>query len=99
MTVPISIHDEFVDAEIQKLEAAMLLLSEEWGVESNSSSDKADKWIVAKTRHGCAIGRKGSLYNPSTGTNIKWSDVVAAEVDAIENLVANYYKVLGTDEH
>ncbi len=38
VTVPISIHDAFADAEIQKLEVAMFPLSEEKGVESNSSS-------------------------------------------------------------
>jgi hypothetical protein len=53
----------------------------------------------SKKRYGCAIGRKDSSYNPSTGTSIKWSDVVAAEVDDIENLVANYYEVLGIDEN
>jgi hypothetical protein len=48
---------------------------------------------------GRAIGRKDGSYNPSTGTTIKWSDVVAAEVDDIENLVANYYEVLGINEN
>jgi hypothetical protein len=76
--VPISIHHASVDAEIQKLEVAMFSLSEERGVESNSSSAKADEWIMAKTRYGCAIGRKDGSYNPSTETTIKWSDVVAA---------------------
>jgi hypothetical protein len=37
-------------------------------------------------------------YNPSAGTTIKWSDVVADEVDDIENLAANYYEVLGINE-
>ncbi len=97
--VPISIHDASVDAEIQKLEVAMFPLSEERGVESNSSSEKGDEWIMAKTRYGCAVGRKDGSYNPSTGTTIKWNDVVAAEVDDIENLVANYYEVLGIDEN
>jgi hypothetical protein len=41
VTVPISIHDASVDAEIQKLEVAMLPLSKERGTESNSSSDKS----------------------------------------------------------
>jgi hypothetical protein len=41
LTVPISIHDASVDAEIQKLEVATFPLSEERGVESNSSSEKA----------------------------------------------------------
>jgi hypothetical protein len=50
---------------------------------------------VAKTTYGCAIGRKDGSHNPSTGTSIRWSDVVAAEVDDIENPVANYYEVLG----
>ncbi len=54
---------------------------------------------MAKTRYGCTIGRKDDSYNPSTGTTIKWSDVVAAEVDDIENQVANYYEVLGMDEN
>ncbi len=93
VTVPISIHDASVDAEIQKLEVATFPLSEERGVESTFSLDKANKWIVAKTRYGCAIGRKDGSYNPSTGTTIKWSDMVAAEVDDIENPVANYYEV------
>jgi hypothetical protein len=43
VTVPISIHDASIDAEIQMLEVAMFPLSEERGVESNSSSDKADE--------------------------------------------------------
>jgi hypothetical protein len=99
VTVHISIHDASVDAEIQKLEVAMLPLSEERGAESNSSSEKADEWIVAKTRYGCAIGRKDGSYNPSTGTTIKWSDVVAAEVDDIENPVANNYEESGINEN
>ncbi len=52
-----------------------------------------------KNKIGRAIGRKDGSYNPSTGTTIKWSDVLAAEVDDIENLVANYYEVLGIDEN
>jgi hypothetical protein len=48
VTVPISIFDASVDAEIQKLEVATFPLSEERGVESNSSSEKANEWIVAK---------------------------------------------------
>jgi hypothetical protein len=99
VTVPISIHDASIDAEIQKLEVTMFSLSEKRGVESNSSSEKANEWIVAKTRYGHAIGRKDCLYNPSTGTTIKWSDVVAAEVNDIENPVANYYEVLGINEN
>ncbi len=99
VTVPISIHDASVDAEIQKLEVAMFPLSEERGVESNSSSEKAKKWIMAKTKYGHTIGRKDDSYNPSTGTTIKWSDVVAAAVDDIENPVANYYEVLGINEN
>jgi hypothetical protein len=54
---------------------------------------------MAKTRCGCAIGRKDSSYNPSIGTTFKWSDVVAAEVDDIENIVANHYEVLGINEN
>jgi hypothetical protein len=99
VTVPISIHDASVDAEIQKLEVTTFPLSEDNGVESNSTLDKANKWIMAKTRYPCAIGRKDGSCNPSTGTTIKWSDVVAAKVDDIENLVANYYEVLGIDEN
>ncbi len=78
VTVPISIHDKSVDAEIQKLEVVTFPLSKERGVESNSSSDQANKWIMVKTRCGCAIGRKDGSYNPNTGTTIKWSDVAAA---------------------
>ncbi len=58
VTVPISIQDAYVDAEIQKLEVATFPFSEERGIEHNSSSVKADEWMVAKTRYGCAIGRK-----------------------------------------
>ena len=43
--------------------------------------------------------RKDGSCNPSTGTTIKWSDVVAAEVDDIENPVAYYYEVLGINEN
>jgi hypothetical protein len=93
VTVPICTHDASVDAEILKLEVAMFPLSEERGTESNFS-EKADEWIEAKTRYGCAIGRKDGSYSSSTRTTIKLSDVVAAEVDDIENLVANYYEVL-----
>jgi hypothetical protein len=92
VTVPISLHDASVDAEIQKLEVTMFPLSDERGVESNSSSEKSNEWIMAKTRYGRAIGRKDGSYNPSTGTTIKWSDVVVAKVDDIENPVANYYE-------
>jgi hypothetical protein len=99
VTVSISIHDAFVDAEIQKLEVATFPLSGERGVESNSSSDKANEWIMAKTRYGCAIGKKDGSYNPSTGATIKWSDVVAAEVDDIENQGVNYYEVLGINKN
>jgi hypothetical protein len=98
VTVPINIHNASVDAEIQKLEVATFPLSEERGVDSNSSSDNADEWIMANTRYGCAIERKDGSYNPGTGSINKWSDVVAAEVDYIENLVANYYKVLEINE-
>ncbi len=74
-------------------------LSEERGVESISSSEKANEWIIAKTRYGHAIGRKDGSYNPITGTTFKWSDVVAAEVDDTENPVANYYEVLEIEEN
>jgi hypothetical protein len=70
VTVPISIHDASVDAEIQKLEVAFFPLSEQRGVESHSSSEKADEWIMAKTRYGHAIGRKDGSSNPSTGATI-----------------------------
>jgi hypothetical protein len=99
VTVPISIHDAYVDAEIQKLEVATFPLSGKREVESNSSSEKANEWIMSKTRYGRAIGRKDGSYNPSTGNTIKWSDVVAAEVDDIENQVSNYYDILGIDEN
>jgi hypothetical protein len=65
----------------------------------NSSSEKLDEWIVVKTRYGRANGKKDGSYNPSTENTIKWSDMVAAIVDDIENLVANYYDVLGIDEN
>jgi hypothetical protein len=99
VTVPISIRDASVDAETHKIEFATFPLPEEKGVESNSSSDKANEWIVAKTRYGCAIGRKDGSSNPSIVTTIKWSDVVAAEVDVIDIPGANYYEVLGIDEN
>jgi hypothetical protein len=92
VTVPISIHDASDDVEIQKLEVAMFLLSEERGEESNSSVT-APFTIVSKTRYGRATGRKDGAHN-SSGTTIKWSDVVAAEVDDVENLMTNYYQVL-----
>jgi hypothetical protein len=69
VTVPISIHNASVDAEIQKLEVVTFPLSEERGGESNYSSVKAAEWIVAKTRYGCVIGRKDGSYNQSTGTS------------------------------
>ncbi len=51
-------------------------------------------------QYGHAVGRKDGAYNPITGTTIKWSDMAAAEVDdIIENLMANYYDVLGIDEN
>ena len=78
VAVPISINDVSDDTEIQRLEVGMFPLSEERGVESNSPSEKADKLVQAKTRCGCAVRRKDGAYNPSTGTTIKWSDVVAA---------------------
>ncbi len=99
MTVPISIHDSSVDEDIQKLEVVTFPLSKEKVVESNSPSEKADEWIVAKTRLGRALGQKDGSNNPSTGTTIKWSDVAAAEVEDIENLVAKYYEVLGINEN
>jgi len=45
VTVPISFHDASVDLEIQQLEVATFPLSEERGVESNSSSEKANECV------------------------------------------------------
>jgi hypothetical protein len=56
VTVPISIHNKSVDAEIQRLEIATFPLSEEREVQSNSPSEKTDEWVQAKTRYGCAVG-------------------------------------------
>ncbi len=78
VTVPISINDASDKTEIQRLEVATFPFSEEREVESNSPSEKTDEWVQAKTRYGRAIGRKDGAYNPSTGTTIKQSDVVAA---------------------
>ncbi len=97
VTVLISINDASDNTEIQRLEIATFALSEERGVESNSPSEKTDEWVQAKMRHGCAVGRKDGAYNPSTGTTIKWSDVVAAEADNLMTPSANYYEVLGID--
>jgi hypothetical protein len=82
VTVPISIHETSDDAKILKLEVAMFPLSEERGEESNSS-ETAPFTIVSKTRYGHATGRKDGAYNPSTGITIKWSDVIATEVDDV----------------
>ncbi len=98
VTVPISINDASDNTEIQRLEVAMVPLSEEKGVESNAPSEKTDECVQAKRRYGCAGRRKDGAYNPSTGTTIKWSDVVAAEVDDVMTPSANYYEVLGIDE-
>ncbi len=54
--------------------------------------------VQAKLRYGPAVGRKDGAYNPSTGTTIKWSDVVAAEVNNVMTPSANYYEVLGIDK-
>ncbi len=89
VTVPISINDASDDTEIKRLEVATFPLSEERGVESNSPSEKTDEWVQVKTRCG-AVGRKDGAYNPSTGTTIKWSNVVAAEVNKIMTPFANY---------
>ncbi len=97
VAVSISINDASDDTEIQKVEVATFPLSEERGVESNSPSEKTDEWVQAKTRYGCAVGRKDGAYNPSTGTTIKWSDVVAAEVDKVMTPSAKY-EVLEIDE-
>jgi hypothetical protein len=83
VTVPIIIHNKSVDTEIQRLEIATLPLSEERGVKSNSPSEKTNEWVQAKMRYGCTVGQKDGVYNPSTGTTIKWSDMAAAEVDDI----------------
>jgi hypothetical protein len=99
VTVPISIHDAFDDMEIQKLEVATFPLSEENGVENNSSSETAPFAIIAKTRYDHTTGRKNGAYNPSTGATIKRSDVVAVEVDDAKNHVTNYYEVLEINEN
>jgi hypothetical protein len=96
--VLISINDASGNTEIQRLEVATFPLSEERGVESNSPSEKSDELVQAKMRYGRAVERKDGAYNPSTGTTIKWSDVVAAEVDNIMTPSANYYELLGIDE-
>ncbi len=98
VTVPISINDASEDTGIQRLEVATFPLSEKRGVKSNSPSEKTDEWVQTKTRYGRAVGRKDGAYNPSTGTTIKWSDVVAAEVNDIMTPSAKYYEVLGIDE-
>jgi hypothetical protein len=84
--------------EIKKLEVATFPLSEDRGGKRNSSSETAPFTIIAKIRYGCATGRKDGAYNPSIGATIKWSDVVAAEVDDAENLVTNYDEVLVLEE-
>ena len=102
VTVPISIHDKSDDAEVQKLEIATFPLSEERGVVSDSSSEKTDGWIPATTRYGHTVGRKDGAYNPSTGTTIKWSNLMATKVDdddVTEVTDSNYYEVLGIDEN
>jgi hypothetical protein len=48
---------------------------------------------MAKMRYGCKIEREDGSYNPNTGNNIMWSDVVAAEVEDIENPAENYHEV------
>jgi hypothetical protein len=68
VAVPISINDASDDTEIQRLEVGTFPLSKERGVESNSPSEKTDEWVQAKTRYGCAVGRKDVAYDPSTGT-------------------------------
>jgi hypothetical protein len=101
VTVPISIHDKYDDAEIQQLEVAMFPLSEERGVLSDSSSKKTDEWVPAKTRYGRTVGRKDGTYDPSSGATIKWSDLVTTEVDNDDITVtsSNYYEVLGIAEN
>ena len=73
--------------------------SDDWvlqGVPSDSSSKKTDEWVPAKTRYGHTIGRKDGAYDPSSGATIKWSDLVATEVeeDDITVTSSNYYEVL-----
>ncbi len=83
VAVPISINDASDDTDIQRLEVATLPLSEERGVKSKASPEKTDELVQAKMRYGHAVGRKDGAYDPSTGTTIKQSDVVAVEVDNI----------------
>jgi hypothetical protein len=92
VTVPNSIHDASDDVEIQKLEVEAFPLSEERGEESNSSSETEPFTTIAKTRYGRATRRKDGAYNPSTRATIKWSDVMAAEVDDAKNFVTNNYE-------
>jgi hypothetical protein len=33
---------------------------------SDSSSEKADDWIVCRMKYGCAVGKKNGAFNPST---------------------------------
>jgi hypothetical protein len=102
VTVPISLHDKSDDAEVQKLKTATFPLSEEKEVVSDSSSEKTDGWIPATTRYGCTVERKDGAYNPSTGTTIKWSNLMATKVDddgITEVTGSNYYEVLGIDEN
>lgn len=102
VTVPISIHDKSDDAEIRCVEIATIPLSEERGVLNDSSSMEAHEWVPVKTRYGHTVGKKDGAYNPSSGTTIKWSDLVAAKVDnddIMDILSSNYYEVLGIDEN
>jgi hypothetical protein len=98
VAVRISINNASGDTEIQRLEVATFPLSEERGVESVSPSEKTDELVQAKTGYGHAVKRKDGAYDPSTGTTIKWSDVVAAEVHNVMTPSANYYEVLGVDK-
>ncbi len=85
VTVPISIHEKSDDAEIQQLEVATICLSDKRGVLNDSSSVETNEWVPFKTRYGRTVGRKDGAYDPSSGTTIKWSDLVAAEVDVNAN--------------
>jgi hypothetical protein len=49
VTEPISIHNKSVDTEIQRLEIETFPLFEERGIQRNSTSEKTDEWIQAKT--------------------------------------------------
>ena len=78
-----------------------LSLKKGGGTGDDSSSAKTHEWVPVKTRYGRTVGRKDGAYDPSSRTTIKWSDLVAAEVDNddIMDISSNYYEVLGIDEN